>query len=156
MLVQYTENSTYYALKILKKSKIVKLKQVDHTITEKQIITAVDYPFITDLVFSFKDNAYLYMLQEFVPGGELFTHLRRVGRFNENDARFYAAQILMTFEYLHYIDIIYRDLKPENVLICQRGYVKITDFGFAKKISGKLETKCIVCKKSCLTFLFSR
>ena len=88
-------------------------------------------------VFAFKDNAYLYMVQEFIPGGELFTHLRRVGRFTEADSRFYAAQILVTFEYLHYIDILYRDLKPENVLIDSLGYIKITDFGFAKKVQGK-------------------
>jgi len=143
MLVQHvSDTSTFYALKILKKSKIVKLKQVEHTIMEKKIISCVQHPFITKLECSFKDNAYLYMCQEFIAGGELFSHLRKVGRFSEADGRFYAAQILHTFEYLHFLDIVYRDLKPENVLIDAKGYLKITDFGFAKRIQGRTWTLC--------------
>ena len=76
----------------------------------------------------------LYMLLEYVVGGELFSHLRRAGRFTNDMTRFYAAEITTAIQYLHTKDIIYRDLKPENLLLDSRGHIKITDFGFAKKV----------------------
>ena len=123
-------------MKILVKQKIVKLKQEEHTLNEKRILEAISHPFIVQLEYHFKDNSNLYMVLEFASGGEMFTHLRKVGRFTESHSRFYAAQVILAFEYLHHLDIIYRDLKPENIILDDRGYLKITDFGFAKKFKG--------------------
>lgn len=77
------------------------------------------------------------MLLEYVIGGELFSHLRKAGRFTNDMTRFYAAEIVLAIEYLHSRDIIYRDLKPENLLLDSTGHVKITDFGFAKRVEDR-------------------
>lgn len=79
----------------------------------------------------------MYMLLEYVIGGELFSHLRKAGRFTNDMTRFYAAEIVLAIEYLHSRDIIYRDLKPENLLLDSTGHVKITDFGFAKRVEDR-------------------
>lgn len=90
---------------------------------------------------TFQDDTNLYMLLEYVVGGELFSHLRRAGRFTNDMTRFYASEIVLAIEYLHSKNIIYRDLKPENLLIDHQGHIRITDFGFAKKITDRYVQK---------------
>lgn len=130
------------AVKCLKKSEIIRLKQVDHILAEKAILSSIDHPFIVNIFGHFQDRKYLYLVMEFVVGGEFFTHLRRAGRFNNDSSCFYAAQIVLIFQYLHSQDIVYRDLKPENLLLDHTGNVKLTDFGFAKKVDYRTWTLC--------------
>ena len=77
------------------------------------------------------------MLEEYIIGGEVFSHLRRAGRFSNDTTRIYAGEIVLAVEYLHSMDMIYRDLKPENLLLDHQGHIKITDFGFAKKVEDR-------------------
>ncbi|GAB9463420.1 hypothetical protein Gpo141_00000882 [Globisporangium polare] len=134
--------TTYWAIKILKKAEIIRLQQVEHMLSEKSILLCLDHPFIVNLAGTFQDAKYLYMVLEYVIGGEFFTHLRKAGRFDNNTAKFYAAQVVAIFEYMHAQDFIYRDLKPENLLLDSEGYIKITDFGFAKRVAFKTYTLC--------------
>jgi len=134
--------SNFYAMKVLKKVEIVRLKQVEHINSEKQILCQVQCPFIVDLFCTFQDDLNIYMLLEYIIGGEVFSHLRKAGRFPNETTRFYAAEIVLAVEYLHSLDIIYRDLKPENLLLDIQGHIKITDFGFAKKVEDRTWTLC--------------
>ncbi|CAD8195194.1 unnamed protein product [Paramecium octaurelia] len=132
-----------YALKIMKKHDIIKLKQVDHIKSEKNILNEIQHPFLVQLKGSFQDAKCIYMLFEFVSGGELFSRLRKDGRFSQDITLFYVSQILLAIQHLHRKDIVYRDLKPENLLIDREGHIKIADFGFAKKIKNNhTQTLC--------------
>ncbi|ERS99514.1 AGC/PKA protein kinase [Sporothrix schenckii ATCC 58251] len=137
-----------FALKILRKAAVIKLKQIDHVRHERQILQDVaGHPFITNMLASFSDHDFLYLLLDYVPGGELFSYLRKFRRFDEPTAQFYAAEIVLVLEYLHEQQdgVAYRDLKPENLLLDARGHVKLVDFGFAKRLGrdgagGAVET----------------
>ena len=133
---------TPFALKMLKKSEVIRLKQVQHVKAEKDILMMIDHPFIVILLATFQDAKRLYMLMEFVNGGELFSHLRKEGRLSIEAARFYTAEIVLAFQYLHDRNVVYRDLKPENLLLDSRGHIKITDFGFAKIVDSRTWTLC--------------
>jgi protein kinase A len=124
-------------MKILRKTEVVKLKQVKHANAERNILARIQHPFIVDLYATFQDHLNVYMLLSYVPGGELFMHLRRAGRFTPDVTRFYLGGIVLALRYLHRYNIIYRDLKPENLLLDHRGYLRITDFGFAKVVDDR-------------------
>ncbi|KAJ9470634.1 Protein kinase DC2 [Diplonema papillatum] len=141
-LAKTKKGNQYFALKILKKQEIIRMKQVDHILAEANILSDIHHPFIVDLHMRFMDENKLYFLLEFVPGGELFTHHRKSGKFPNDVSRFYSAEVLLAFEYLHSKDIIYRDLKPENLLLDVQGHVKICDFGFSKKVPERTHTLC--------------
>jgi serine/threonine protein kinase len=140
--VTYKASNQYYALKILKKAAIIKMKQVDHIASEKSILASLKHPFIVNMYGCFHDQRYIYMVLEYIVGGEFFTHLRKAGRFDNQTSMFYGAQITSIFEYCHSKNIVYRDLKPENILLMSDGYLKLTDFGFAKIIEHRTYTLC--------------
>ncbi|KAL2916396.1 cytochrome c oxidase subunit 1 [Polyrhizophydium stewartii] len=136
-LCQLKGTPKHYAMKMLRKVEVVRLKQVEHINSEKNILASVKFPFIVNLLCTFQDERNVYMLEEYVVGGEMFSHLRRAGRFSNEMTKFYAAQITLALAYLHSMDIIYRDLKPENLLLDHDGNIKLTDFGFAKIVHDR-------------------
>lgn len=132
----------HFAMKVLRKTEIVRLRQVEHVNAERYILSRVHHPFVVDLFATFQDSLNVYMLMSYVPGGELFTHLRRAQRFTPDVTRFYLATIILALKYLHSFNVIYRDLKPENLLLDSRGYLRLTDFGFAKIVDDRTWTLC--------------
>ncbi|KAK7790333.1 hypothetical protein R5R35_003683 [Gryllus longicercus] len=142
VLVKYKKTGHFYAIKVMEKAKVMKLKQVDHTLNEKRILQAIRFPFVVWMDFCFKDNANIYFAMPFICGGEMFNHLRKMGKFDENLSKFYGAQVVLALEYLHYLDVLYRDLKPENIMIDKTGYLKVTDMGFCKIVKGRTWTLC--------------
>ncbi|GFF94553.1 cAMP-dependent protein kinase type 2 [Aspergillus udagawae] len=141
-LVQSKHNHRFYAIKVLKKAQVVKMKQVEHTNDERRMLNRVRHPFLITLWGTWQDARNLYMVMDFVEGGELFSLLRKSQRFPNPVAKFYAAEVTLALEYLHSQQIIYRDLKPENLLLDRHGHLKITDFGFAKEVPDITWTLC--------------
>mmetsp|Transcript_6900 Transcript_6900/g.12668 ORF Transcript_6900/g.12668 Transcript_6900/m.12668 type:complete len:1029 (+) Transcript_6900:181-3267(+) len=138
-----TRNGDTYALKCVSKRIVLETKQAKHIVSEKQVMEKMDHPFIIKLFSTYKDTKCVYFVLELCLGGELFGLIQnRGGALSEKATRFYSANIVSIFSYMHSMDIIYRDLKPENLLVDAQGYLKLVDFGFAKQISKKTFTLC--------------
>lgn len=131
-----------FCVKILDRNKIRFLKQREHIINERTIMFSVNHPFIVKLFCTFKSPACLFFLMEFVAGGELFNYIRAEGQFSNETTKLVAAEIILALQYLHNQDIIYRDIKPENLLVDHHGHLKLTDFGFAKHIDDRTNSMC--------------
>lgn len=140
--VRYKDNGQIYAMKVLKKAQVIKRKQYDHTMAERRILEEIEHPFIVSLRFAFQTTNKLYMVFDFFNGGELFHYLSTGGRFSADRAQFYAAEIAAGLGHLHSLGIIYRDLKPENLILDSEGHIKITDFGLSKEdVQGEHDVK---------------
>ncbi|KAJ4482120.1 kinase-like domain-containing protein [Lentinula aciculospora] len=145
MQVRKRDTSRIYALKTIRKAHIVHRNEITHTLAERLVLAQVNSPFIVPLKFSFQSEQKLYLVLAFVNGGELFHHLQREQRFNEERARFYSAELLLALEHLHELDVVYRDLKPENILLDFTGHIALCDFGLCKlnmKANDKTNTFC--------------
>jgi serine/threonine protein kinase len=130
---RHKKDGKIYAMKMLNKKSIVERGEIEHTKAEKAILQTISHPFLMCLHYSFQTPDKLYLVMDFVNGGELFFHLQNEHTFDNNRAKFYAAEIVLGLEYLHTRGIIYRDLKPENLLLDSDGHVKMTDFGLSKQ-----------------------
>ena len=133
--VKKSDSKRVYAMKVLSKQVIVKKKEIAHTIGERNILVrtaTTESPFIVGLKFSFQTPTDLYLVTDFMSGGELFWHLQKEGRFSEERAKFYIAELVLALEHLHDNDIVYRDLKPENILLDANGHIALCDFGLSK------------------------
>ncbi|XP_076193087.1 cGMP-dependent protein kinase 2 isoform X1 [Aptenodytes patagonicus] len=139
-LVKVKNEDMAFAMKCIKKKHVVDTKQQEHIYSEKKILEQICSPFIVKLYRTFKDSKYVYMLLEACLGGELWSLLRDRGSFDEATTKFCVGCVTEAFDYLHHTGIIYRDLKPENLILDAEGYIKLVDFGFAKKIGSGQKT----------------
>ena len=146
-------------MKILKKSKIDTFNKYKHAVEERKILENSNNQFLVNLRYAFQSPSKLYLVMDFINGGnklkqyssikkqkfsgELFQHLKKNGPFSEQKSRFYIAEVILAIEYLHQRNIIFRDLKPENVLLDHEGHVKITDFGLAKELKDDSKLKLL-------------
>lgn len=146
--VRKKDTERIYAMKVLSKKVIVQKKEVAHTVGERNILvrTAMaDSPFIVGLKFSFQTPSDLYLVTDYMSGGELFWHLQKEGRFDEKRAKFYIAELILAIQHLHQNDIVYRDLKPENILLDANGHIALCDFGLSKANLTKNDTTNTFC-----------
>jgi serine/threonine protein kinase len=131
-LTRYKPTRKLFAMKVLIKEHLKAEGQVEHTLAERAALEKATHPNIVSLVMAFQSRSKLFFVLEYCPGGELFFQLTTKGRFPEDKARFYAAQVILALEHMHSHGFVYRDLKPENVLIDSIGNAKLTDFGLSK------------------------
>uniref|UniRef100_A0A5K3FAE6 non-specific serine/threonine protein kinase n=1 Tax=Mesocestoides corti TaxID=53468 RepID=A0A5K3FAE6_MESCO len=136
VLCKEKESGCFYAMKILKKTVLIEKEEVGHTQTEHRVLQLNHHPFMTQLKYSFTTRDHIFFVMEYCNGGELFFHLSRERVFSEQRTQFYAAEITCALGYLHSQNIVYRDLKLENLLLDKDGHIKITDFGLCKEDIG--------------------
>jgi serine/threonine protein kinase len=134
LLCQKLDTKELYAVKTIQKKRLHETGKSEGAIAERNIMMKAHHPFIVNLCFAFQTPSKYYLGLEYAPGGELFYHMDKMGVIQIDDARLYVAEIGLALSYLHSIGIIYRDLKPENVLLDAGGHIKLTDFGLSKAL----------------------
>jgi serum/glucocorticoid-regulated kinase 2 len=146
MQVRKKDTQRIYALKTIRKAHIAQRPgEITHILAERTVLALVNNPFIVPLKFSFQTPDKLYLGMSFVNGGELFYHLQREGKFDQDRSRFYAAELLCALEHLHGFNVVYRDLKPENILLDYTGHIALCDFGLCKLNMSETEKTNTFC-----------
>ncbi|KAF9455908.1 AGC/NDR protein kinase [Collybia nuda] len=136
-LVQKSDTGKIYAMKTLKKDEMLKKDQLAHVRAERDVLAESDSPWVVQLYYSFQDPSYLYLIMEFLPGGDLMTMLIKYDTFSEDVTRFYIAECVLAIEAVHKLGFIHRDIKPDNILIDKDGHVKLSDFGLSTGFQKK-------------------
>lgn len=136
MLVRHRDTQDLFAIKSVQKSRLLDKDRIHTVITERNILSRVSHPFIIGLKFAFQTPSKFYFGLEYAPGGELFYHMQHRRQFSREEVRLYVAEIALALDHLHSHGIVYRDLKPENVLLDSEGFVKLTDFGLSKVLEN--------------------
>ena len=139
-LVKSAKKNYYYAIKNISNKQILYNQLSSNLELEKSILLQIDHPFIVKLVKTLKDEKFIYFLMDYIRGKELFDVIRDIGVLTKSQTLFYGASIMLAVHYLHQRKFIYRDIKPENIMVLENGYIKIIDFGTAKAIEDKTET----------------
>lgn len=127
------------AMKKMSKQEMIKKNQIMHVRAERNVLAFADNPWIVDLKYSFQDENSLFLVMEYLPGGDLMTVLMKRDILPENEAKFYIAELILAVESVHKMNYIHRDLKPDNVLIDSKGHIKLSDFGLCKNTQGGVE-----------------
>lgn len=140
-LVRKIDSNMLYAMKILRKSEVLKRNQVAHVKAERDILAEADNEWVVKLYYSFQDEKSLYFVMDYIPGGDLMSLLIKYGIFPEPLARFYIAELVLAIESVHRMGFVHRDIKPDNVLIDKDGHIKLTDFGLCTGFRWTHDTK---------------
>ena len=136
--VRGSHQGQVFAIKSVNKDRIASSQtDIRHTKAERDVLVKTEHPFIVKMYYAFETNKRLYLVQEFCRGGELFRRMEVERMMLEDHARFYLSEIVCALEYLHSLNIVYRDLKTENVMLCETGHVKLIDFGLSKLGMGE-------------------
>ena len=139
-LVKSSKNKYFYAIKNISCKQILYNQLHQNLELERSILVKIDHPFIVKLVKTMKDKNYVYFLMDYIKGKELFDVIRDIGLLNKYQTQFYGASIMLAVQYLHERKFIYRDIKPENIMVLGNGYIKLIDFGTAKAINDRTKT----------------
>jgi len=133
-LVENKLNGRFYAMKRIRKDVLIEKKQIENTQNEKKILLDLEHPFLLGMSYVIQNDLRIYFFLDFIEGGNLYQNMFKVKRFKEHQVKFFAAQLVLAFSFLHDHGIVHRDLKPENVLLGADGYLKLADFGLAKPL----------------------
>ena len=146
LLVKYNSNNNLYAMKELNKAQIKLKKQEEHSKNERDLMVKLNHPFIVSIKFAFQDESKLYIVSEFLQGGDLFYHLHHSTiNFTEEVSKFYMIELILGLEFLHQNNVIFRDLKPENIILDSEGHIRISDFGLSKILENPRDKAYTLC-----------
>ena len=140
-LVQKADTGHIYAMKVLRKREMVEKDQLAHVRAERDILVEADHQWVVKMFFSFQDPLNLYLVMEFLPGGDLMTLLMKEDTLSEDVTQFYVAETALAIEYIHSLGFIHRDIKPDNLLLDSRGHVKLSDFGLCTGLKKSHRTE---------------